>query len=171
MKLGIISDTHITKDYELSKVNSLIDQVSLAFKDVDKIVHTGDVCEEFFLKRLHKIAPVQVVEGECDNINGLDNFATTTIGSYKIGLIHELPSDLEDFVNKNSLNILIYGHTHQPLIKGTEFVLLLNPGSPTKPKAPLEKKGFMKPIARPSVMTLNIDKDDILSTFILNLKS
>jgi putative phosphoesterase len=170
MKLGVISDTHVTNNDDKNTVTSLINQLKQAFKDVDEIIHAGDICEEFFLNQIREIAPVNAVRGNLDNIKDLDSFFKISFGRYNIGVIHILPDNLEDFVKKHKLNILVFGHTHQPLIKGTEFVLLLNPGSPTKPKAPLEKPGFLKPIARPSVITLNIDEDDILSTFIINLK-
>ena len=171
MKLGILSDTHITNNFEKDKITSLINQLNLAFKDVDEIVHAGDVCEEFFLEEIEGIARTRCVKGNFDNIEKLEIFTKFSIGRYNIGVIHILPDNLEEFTKKYSLQILIFGHTHQPLIKGTDFnVLLLNPGSPTKPKAPIERPGFMKPIARPSVITLNIDDDDILSTFIINLK-
>ena len=62
-------------------------------------------------------------------------------------------------------------HTHIPLIKGTKFnTLLINPGSPTEPKSPPQKPGFLKPMARPSVITLNIDENDVMSTFIITLR-
>ena len=171
MKLGIISDTHITKNYENDKVASLIDQLKQVFKDVDEIIHAGDICEEYFLTQIKKIAPVHAVRGNLDKIQDLESFIKISIGRYNIGVVHILPEKLEDFVKEHNLNILVFGHTHQPLIKGTEFnLLLLNPGSPTQPKAPLERPGFMKPIARPTVMVLNIDENDILSTFIINLK-
>lgn len=171
MKLGILSDTHITNNYEKDKITSLINQLNLVFKDVDEIVHAGDVCEEFFLEEIEGIARTRCVKGNFDNIENLEIFTKFSIGRYNIGVIHILPDNLEEFTKKYSLQILIFGHTHQPLIKGTDFnVLLINPGSPTKPKAPIERPGFMKPIARPSVITLNIDEDDILSTFIINLK-
>jgi len=171
LKLGIISDTHITANYEKDKVSALINQFKLAFKDVDEIIHAGDICEFFFLNMIKEIAPTRCVKGNFDNIENLDLFIKFSIGSYNIGVIHILPDNVEDFVKKQDIQILIFGHTHQPLIKGTNFnVLLLNPGSPTMPKAPIERPGFMKPIARPSVITLNIDENDILSTFIINLK-
>jgi len=171
MKLGILSDTHITNNSEKDKITSLINQLNQAFKDVDEIVHAGDVCEEFFLEEIEGIARTRCVKGNLDNIDNLEIFTKFSIGRYNIGVIHILPDNLEEFTKKYSLQILIFGHTHQPLIKGTDFkVLLLNPGSPTKPKAPIERPGFMKPIARPSVITLNIDDNDILSTFIINLK-
>ena len=131
----------------------------------------GDVCEEFFLKELQGIARTRCVQGNLDNIKNLEIFIKFTIGRYNIGVIHILPDNLEEFTKKHDLQILIFGHTHQPMIKGTNYnVLLLNPGSPTKPKAPIERPGFMKPIARPSVITLSIDENDILSTFIINIK-
>ncbi|MFW9999019.1 MAG: YfcE family phosphodiesterase [Candidatus Hodarchaeota archaeon] len=172
MKLGILSDTHITNNDTKEKISFLIDQLKNVFKDVDEIIHAGDVCEEFFLNKIKGIAETKCVKGNLDNIKNLDSFIEFSIGQYNIGVIHILPDNLEDFVKEHNLQILIFGHTHQPLIKGTNFnVLLLNPGSPTKPKAPPEKTGFLKPLARPSVITLNIDENDILSTFIITLKT
>ncbi|MFX1500892.1 MAG: YfcE family phosphodiesterase [Promethearchaeota archaeon] len=171
MKLGILSDTHITNNSSKDKISSLIDQLKIVFKDVDEIVHAGDVCEEFFLEELQEIASTKCVQGNLDNIKKLEDFIKFSIGRYNIGVIHILPDNIEEFTKKHDLQILIFGHTHQPLIKGTSFnVLLLNPGSPTKPKAPIERPGFMKPIARPSVITLSVDENDILSTFIINIK-
>jgi predicted phosphodiesterase len=121
VKLGIISDTHITKNDEPNLVETLINQLK--------------------------------------------------VENYNIGVIHKKPDNLEDFFKRNNLHILIFGHTHQPLIAGTPYnTLLINPGSPTKPKAPIPKRGFEKPIARPSVITLNIDEDNILSAFVINIK-
>ena len=170
MKLGILSDTHITKDFDNNKLFLLISQLKDAFKDVDEIIHAGDISEDFFLSQIKEIAPTRCVRGNCDTIKGLKDFTKFTVGRYTIGIKHELPDNLKEFAKNHDLSILIYGNTHIPKIKGTNFnLLLLNPGSPTKPKAPIEKPGFLKPKARPSVMTLNIDEDDILSTFIVNL--
>jgi putative phosphoesterase len=171
MKLGIISDTHITSNTNQDQVDSLINQLKNVFKDVDKIVHAGDVSELFFLKELESIAPVSAVNGNVDNVENLEQYANIIVSRYNIGIIHILPENLEEFMKENKIQILIFGHTHIPLIKGTEFnTLLLNPGSPTKPNVPPQKPGFLKPVARPTVITLNIDEDDILSTFIITLK-
>ena len=170
MKIGIISDTHFNEEED--KINKFIVKLKNAFKDVDEIIHAGDICSQKFLNELNKIAPTRCVKGNLDKIKLLEDFIKFTVGPYNIGVIHKLPTDIEKFVKRHNLNILIHGHTHRPLIKGTEYnVLLLNPGSPTEPKAPLKKPGFRTPIARPSVMTLNIDENNILSTFIINLKN
>ena len=172
MKLGLISDTHVTHNYDKDKLTILITQLKQVFSDVDEIIHAGNVCEEFFLDEIKKIAPTKCVKGNLDNINNLEKFVRFSVGRYNIGVIHLLPDMVEEFAIKHDSNILIFGDTHQPLIKGTDFnLLLLNPGSPTQPKAPEERPGFMKPIARKSVIVLNIDENDILSTFIINFNS
>jgi len=170
VKIGIISDTHITGNENPRKNNIILEQVKQAFHDIDEMIHVGDIIHENFLNELKKIAPTKAVRGNLDEIGDLKRFITFNIGKYNIGVIHKLPDDVEDFCQKYQLQILIYGHTHIPVIKGTSFnTLLLNPGSPTKPKAPPKRPLFKAPIARPTVMTLEIDNDDILKTFIINL--
>lgn len=171
MKLGIISDTHITSHTEKDQIAPLISQLKNVFKDADKIIHAGDVCEQFFLKELEKISPVFCVKGNVDEIENLDQFIKFSASRYNIGVIHILPENLEEFMKEHDLHIIIFGHTHIPLIQGTKFnTLLLNPGSPMKPNVPPQKPGFLKPVARPTVITLKIDENDIMSTFIITLK-
>lgn len=172
VKFGIISDTHIYKNYDSRRLKTLLSQIGNAFKDVDEIIHAGDIYDEVFLEELKKFAPIKCVRGNMDkSLKELKIFIKFTAGSYNIGVVHMLPENLEKFCKDNKLHILIYGHTHQPEITGTTYnVLLLNPGSPTKPKAPPQKKGFNKPVARPTVITLNIDDNNLLTTFIINLK-
>lgn len=169
--IGILSDTHITKSFDLNWTKRLISELKNVFNDVDEIIHAGDVCDEDFLKELIKIAPTRCVLGNMDAIPGLDLFIKFKVGQYNIGVIHEPPVDMEQFIKEKDLNILIHGHTHQPLIKGTPYnALIMSPGSTTRPKAPPPKPGFLKPQARPSVIKLKIDENDIISTYIINLK-
>ena len=169
--IGIISDTHITGLNYSDMGVELIRQLKETFKDVDEIIHAGDISLDIFLKDLNEIAPVMCVNGHEDSLN-LDKFMKIKRGNYTIGIIHEQPKDLEKYCREKNLHILIFGHTHQPLIKGTNFnTLLINPGSPTYPKAPPYKPGFKIPVAKPTVVTLIIDEDDILSTYLINLKS
>ena len=172
VKYGIISDTHVLKNDNPDELKSLVEQLNKAFKDVDMILHAGDICDENFLEEIKKIAPTKCVAGNMDNIADLEDFIKFSVGRYNIGLIHAPPEDLEAFFKENQLNILIHGHTHQPIIEGTEYnTLILNPGSPTKPKAPPPKRGFQEPVARKTVMTLEINEEnDMISTFIINLK-
>jgi putative phosphoesterase len=172
VKFGIIADTHITENTAPEKIKVLLSELKKVFKGVDEIVHAGDICEEFFLNELNQIAPTKCVKGNMDSIEGLENFIKFSVGSYKIGIIHEPPENLEEFFKENDLHILIHGHSHMPIIQGTKYnTLILNPGSPTQPQPPPKKKFFDDPIARPTVLTLEIDEDtDIISTYTINLK-
>ena len=171
VKFGIISDTHLSRTDDTSLSKTLLNQLKEIFLDVDEILHAGDINEPFLLDLLKEIAPVRSVKGESDIIPGLEEFIKISANNYDIGVIHKKPEHLEDFFKRNNIHILIFGHTHQPLIKGTPYnTLLINPGSPTKPKAPPPKRGFDAPIARPTVITLKIDEKDVLSTFIITLK-
>ena len=172
VKFGLISDTHINIEDDSSKIKSLMEQLRNIFKNVDEIIHAGDVCDEGFLKMLQEIAPTKCVRGNMDVLDNLEDFIRFSVGKYNIGIIHKPPKDFDLFFREHHLHILIHGHTHQPIIKaGSPTTLILNPGSPTFPVAPPSKKGFDSPIARPSVMTLEIDvESDIISTYTINLK-
>jgi putative phosphoesterase len=172
VKFGILSDTLISSEDTIAYSNAILKQISEAFRDIDEIIHAGNIIDPNFLKQLEMIAPIRCVKGDLDQNMQLKEFIKISAGKYNIGVIHKKPENLEDFFKQNNLHILIFGHTRQALIEGTQFnTLLINPGSPTKPIAPPVKKGFEKPLARPSVITLTIDEDNILSTFLINLKN
>lgn len=150
MKIGLISDSHIQNTSE-----ELITKLKGSFKDIDLILHAGDVVSQNFLDDLEKIAPVIAVQGNADRAVGLDLPKSKVIEKegIKIGLIHgEVyprgdSQQLYYLAKELDVKILISGHTHQPKVEEYEDVLLLNPGSPTVPR-----------LADPSVMTLEIDK-------------
>ena len=171
VKFGIISDTHVIETEDTPEINKLYDKIKQVFKDVDEIIHAGDICSDFFLEKLEKIKPIRCVSGNMDKIGKLKKFLSFRIAPYKIGVIHILPNKLEKFAREKDINILIYGHTHQPLIQETDYKLLvLNPGSPRKPRAPPQKKGFIEPIARKTVMTLEINENnDLITTYLINI--
>ena len=170
-KFGIISDTHVKEEDDVNEVKNLIERIKRVFNNVDVILHAGDVVHQFFLIEIEKIAPVKCVAGNMDNIVGLESFIKFTAGRFNIGMIHISPDSIEHFFKEHDLHILIHGHTHQPVISELPFnALLLNPGSPTRPIAPPQKFGFNKPIARRTVMTLEIDEqNDLITTYIVNI--
>ncbi len=130
MKIGVLSDTH------LSRVTpELKDLLKSHFKDVDLILHAGDMVGlpvyEFLKSR-----PVEAVQGNMDqdNLRGLlPGKKILTLGKIKIGLIHGWGSGhglesrlLPEF---DSIDCLVYGHSHTPANHWSEGVLLFNPGS------------------------------------------
>ncbi len=92
-------------------------------------------------KDLEKIAPVLAVQGDRDREYGLDLPKTIirTVEGFKIGVNHGEVHPKGDtqqlyyLAKELGVDVLISGHTHQPLIERIDNILLLNPGSPTAP--------------------------------------
>ncbi len=120
-KIGIISDTH-----------GLIRQsVVKSFKDVDLIVHAGDLGTQEVLETLQTIASVHPVRGNVDNGKWTDNLSFTDVvevGQVYLYVLHDLDSlDLDPAAA--GFQVVISGHSHIPNIEKSDGVLFLNPGS------------------------------------------
>jgi len=177
--IGIISDTHIP-----SRAKALPEEIFEIFKNVDLIIHAGDIENLETLKELEKIAEVIAVEGNMDQKETKEKLPegiSLKIYNFKIGIIHSpfsfwLGSHFnlvqekmaKKLAQKENLDILIFGHTHQPFLKDAERpkefdleekkVLLINPGSATVPF-----------FTEPSVAILRINPKNFEAE-ILNLK-
>ena len=153
MLIGLISDTHIP---ERSK--TLPKLIFDIFKDVDMIFHAGDLVSLDVKKELEKIAPVKCIQGNMDRAYGLKlpKSLVLDVGNFKVGIIHGEVYPKGDTLQLKYLalelevDILVTGHSHQPLIEKVGDILLLNPGSPTVPR-----------LTNPTVMLLNIEDDDV----------
>ena len=137
MKIGLISDTHITE-----KRGKLPKKVLETFEDVNLILHAGDISSQAALDTLSQIAPTIAVEGNNDRTRktlDLKPFEIIEISDLKIALVHgdKLPSrnfnKYCEFTQKHNCDILISGHTHRPHLEKIDNVILINPGSPNRP--------------------------------------
>ncbi len=133
MKIGVISDTHIPVVSE-----TLPDEVIEHFKDVDLILHAGDLVSIDVLESLNKIAKTIAVSGNMDQKKVRSVLPEKTIveaGIYKIGLIHGggAPWDIVERISKefDDVDVIVFGHTHQPMDEVVDGVLFFNPGTPT----------------------------------------
>lgn len=137
MLIGLISDTHIP-----DRANKIPDNVLSSFKDVDLIIHAGDLTTTDVIDELEKIAPVMAIQGNMDRVAGLDLPKARVIEceGIKIGVAHGEVYPRADtqqllyLAKQLDVNILVTGHSHQPKIEQVEDVLLLNPGSPIVPR-------------------------------------
>ncbi len=120
-KIGIISDTH-----------GLVRQrVVKSFKDVDLIVHAGDVGKPEVLETLQAIARVYPVRGNVDGGKWTDNLPETEVvkvGQVYLYVLHDL-NELDLDPAAAGFNAVISGHSHIPKIEERNGVLFLNPGS------------------------------------------
>jgi putative phosphoesterase len=132
MRLGIISDTHITAFNELP-VN-----IRQALAEVDLIVHAGDFTCMAVLEGLRAIKPVKAVHGNMDSTElkkALPEKEVFEVNGRRIGLVHGYgaPFGITERVRKQfeKVDVIIFGHSHEPCNRYIQGVLLFNPG-PTR---------------------------------------
>ncbi|HEY8853128.1 MAG TPA: metallophosphoesterase family protein, partial [Gemmatimonadaceae bacterium] len=122
--IGLISDTH----------GLLRPGVHDAFKGVALILHAGDVGGSAILDELRLIAPVRAVLGNTDPL-GEPEFSEEILMdvddiSLHVSHGHECgsptPARLAD---RYDADVVVYGHTHRPLVTRLDGRLFVNPGA------------------------------------------
>lgn len=123
MLIGLISDTHA-----LIRAEALA-----ALHGVEVILHAGDVGGLSVLRELRGIAPVHAVTGNTDDLaDGLPPRIELELGGLRVCVTHghELGSPRPDnLVKRYDADVIVYGHTHKPLIETVGAVLVVNPGA------------------------------------------
>jgi len=121
--IGLISDTHA-----LIRAEALA-----ALHGADLILHAGDVGGESILRELRGIAPVHAVHGNVDDpAMGLPRSVDLVLEGLRIHMSHghELGSPKPAaLVQQYPADVIIYGHTHKPLIETRGATLIVNPGA------------------------------------------
>lgn len=166
--IGIISDTHIP-----SRWDDIPEAVFECFAGVDLIIHAGDVGEMWVLDKLSQIAPVVAVHGndEGEEAKRVLPFQHTIVAAgQRIVVMHgHIPDHYEemesrkddswhpklmrwaDFGKRSDAQIVIYGHTHIPMILQHDGVWLVNPGAIASGGVPVRQtiQSVAKLILRP----------------------
>jgi putative phosphoesterase len=123
MLIGIISDTH---GYLDPRVPSL-------FRNVEHILHAGDIGSTAITMALERIAPVTAVLGNTDA--GL-NFPETEVVSLagRKFLVHHIVDAREPHeefrhrLEREAPDVVVFGHTHKPHNEVIGPTLFFNPG-------------------------------------------
>ena len=126
MRLGVISDTH----------GLLRPEVFEVFREVDHILHGGDVGPPEILAELEAVAPVTAVYGNTDDWDlrsRLPQVATLELDGFEIVVTHgdQFGSPTPDSVQAAfpSAEIIVFGHTHRPILTLVDTVVtVMNPG-------------------------------------------
>jgi uncharacterized protein len=118
--VGVISDTHGLLRPEIPKI----------FKNVDLILHAGDIGSPEILRALRKIAPTISVRGNNDTgewAKRVPELKTVLVEDVSILVLHdrkELPDN-----RSRQVQVVVTGHSHRPSIERSDGILFLNPGS------------------------------------------
>ena len=126
MKLGIISDTH----------GLLRAQVFEVFEGVEHILHAGDVGPSELLDELAAIAPVTAVWGTTDDwdVRGrVPEVAEIELAGVRIVVLHGMqlgsPTPENAAAAYTHAGLVVFGHSHKPVIRQVGSTLAVNPGS------------------------------------------
>lgn len=145
MKIIVISDTHMPK-----RAKSLPSRLLEELKDADLIIHAGDWQTIDVYNQLTAFAKVEGVYGNVDAENIKEMFIEKQIVEvcgFKIGITHGHGTGkttekraIQKFEGE-MVDCIIFGHSHIPINKYINGILLFNPGSPTD-KRRQEKYSF-----------------------------
>jgi putative phosphoesterase len=133
VKILIVSDTHgHTEGFK-----KVVEKVA----PLDLVVHCGDVGGD--VEAYSRIAgcPLEIVKGNNDFFAGLPAEKEFMIGKYKVWLVH----GHRQFINigkktlksealQRGADIVMYGHTHKPVLDITPELIAVNPGSLSNPR-------------------------------------
>ncbi len=134
MKIGVISDTHLTSVDE--RFASLIRG---SFSDVDAVIHAGDLVDEAVFAFLSEW-PLLAVLGNMDRgrlTSMLPRKRVEVLEGKSIGITHGwgspqgLPGRVREEFHADRVDCIVFGHSHAPHVSTVGGVLLFNPGSAT----------------------------------------
>ncbi len=130
MKIGVVADTHSRE---------LPAKMMKDFEKVDFIIHAGDLCTMRDLQSFKKLKKVEAVHGNMDEWEVkklLPRKKVIEAGSVRIGLFHgegapqTILETVEKEFAKDQVQVVVFGHSHQPYNEVKKGVLFFNPGSP-----------------------------------------
>ncbi|MDE7479145.1 MAG: metallophosphoesterase [Lachnospiraceae bacterium] len=142
MRILIVSDTH-RKNENYMKV------LQKAGK-LDMVIHLGDI--EGSEDAIQEAAgcPVEMVAGNNDFFSNLPSEKTLQIGRYCVMITHGhryYISMGNEMLKKEAIvqgaDIVMYGHTHKPVIDISDKIIAINPGSLSYPRQENKKPSYI----------------------------
>jgi len=152
LQIGLISDTH----------GLLRAEARDALAGVDLILHAGDIGKPEVLADLATLAPVQAVRGNVDRgawADRLPEVRRLSVGEHVIVLAHQL-AGVEAGELATGAAIVVFGHSHRPVVERRGTTLYVNPGSagPRRFRLPVAvgRLALNGPRVRASVIELDV---------------
>ncbi len=137
MKILVVSDTHGHLD--------LYEKLIQKIKPMDLVIHCGDIeGQELMFENLNREilgCNSVMVSGNNDFFSELDREASLEIRGHRILVTHGhtmYVSTNTDFIKQEAYargyDIVVYGHTHRPVLDEGGAITALNPGSLSYPR-------------------------------------
>lgn len=142
MKVLIVSDTHRRNENYL--------EVIQREAPLDLVVHCGDIEGSEYLITESACCPVEMVMGNNDFFSTLPKEREIVIGSYKVLVTHGhyyyISSNnelIKEEAKARGFDIVMYGHTHRPVIDVEGDIIAINPGSLSYPRQEGKKPSYI----------------------------
>ena len=120
-RVGLISDTH-----------GLLRPEAVTFlRGSDHIIHAGDIGDATVLRQLIVLAPVTAVRGNNDRgswAEAIPESQVLQVDNVFMYVLHDL-AELDLDPGAAGFQVVVSGHSHQPLVETRDGVLYVNPGS------------------------------------------
>ena len=149
VSIGVISDTHIRDRGE--HIPRIVLDV---FEHVDLIIHAGDIVSLGVIEELNSVcSKVVVVAGNMDQEAVKKKYPVKRvleILGQRVGLMHgagpasNLPQLLKDAFKEDDCDLIIFGHSHEPMNERIDGILFFNPGSATDRAAAYKSYGIIE---------------------------
>ncbi|MBM7855442.1 putative phosphoesterase [Desulfohalotomaculum tongense] len=152
MRIGVLSDTHGNMEAARLAVTSM--------GKIDLLLHAGDHYRDAHQLAKSKELLVCAVVGNCDwDVQEPADLLIDAAGK-RIWLTHghkyRVKTSHDALVKKalqHKIDVVVYGHTHVPVIEERQGILIFNPGSTTQPRG---QRG-------PTYGVIEIDNQEIIS--------
>lgn len=132
MKILVVSDTHRRNDNYFT---------ILEMHRPDMVIHCGDAVGSEYALTTAAECPVQMVAGNNDYFSELPRELEFSIGKYQVWVTHGHSYYVamgNEMIKREAVargkDIVIYGHTHRPVIDIDDEVIAINPGSLSYPR-------------------------------------
>lgn len=130
-RIAVVSDTHLPR-----RGRTLHPRLVAACEAADLILHAGDLVGFDILLELAVYGDVRAVHGNCDEpavVRQLPATLVVEVDGVRIGMLHDAGRREGRAARMRQrfpgCRVVVFGHSHVPLVEDDGRVLLLNPGS------------------------------------------
>ena len=142
MKVLIVSDTHGRRE----EIREIIQRE----KPVDLLTHLGDILGDGEYIQSLAECPLELVKGNSDRNTDLPRDKEIVLDNHKLFLTHghcygvntNLDRIYMEGLRRNA-DVVMFGHTHVPLLLEERMLTILNPGSASDPRQKNGKPSYI----------------------------
>jgi uncharacterized protein len=134
---GVVGDTHVSPNRSALFLEPVVDLFRRS--GVDLILHAGDAGHASVLQSLERVAATIAVRGNADSLDLIETLPDRVwieVGSRTVLLLHghhgKTALKAARAAAAPDVDLIVFGHSHKPLIEREGRTILFNPGSPTE---------------------------------------